>query len=231
MILRAENLSVGYTKPILQNVNFAIENPCLIGVVGTNGAGKSTLLKTLCGLTSALSGSIFVNEKNINTFSVQSLSEQVTYLPGAKTFHADLTVKELLFLAEDINDFAFYKTPELTENQRAILQMLSIADLENKALNKLSDGQYQLTSVAFSLCRNTPILLLDEPLAFLDFRNRKLLMNHLSELPKKRQKTVLFSTHDLNVLSHCDSVWHIENETMNVIENDSIVNFVKQLSE
>lgn len=230
MILQAKHLSIGYTQPLLQNVQFAVEKPCLIGVVGENGAGKSTLLKTLCGLTPPLSGSLILNGKDISLLSVKELAAQITYLPGAKAFHPNLTVKELLLLADSSTSFSFYKIPELNDVQRAVLTQLGISHLVDKSLGKLSDGQYQLASIAFALCRNTSILLLDEPLAFLDFKNRKLLLQHLQNIVQVGQKNALFSTHDLYVLPYCDAVWHVEGGSLKVIEKTEISRFVEQMT-
>lgn len=237
MILQSNNLTIGYTvaehsrsQPLLQNINFAVEKPCLIGVVGENGAGKSTLLKTVCGLTPPLSGSVILNDKDISSLSVKELAAQITYLPGTKTFHPNLTVKELLLLADATAQFSFYKIPELNKAQQAVLAQLGISHLTDKSLGKLSDGQYQLASVAFALCRNTPVILFDEPLAFLDFRNRKRLMNQLSDLAIEKQKSIIFSSHDLHVLHHCHSVWHLENGAFSVIEKADISEFVEGLN-
>lgn len=237
MILQSNNLTIGYTvaehsrsQPLLQNINFAVEKPCLIGVVGENGAGKSTLLKTVCGLTPPLSGSVILNDKDISSLSVKELAAQITYLPGTKTFHPNLTVKELLLLADATALFSFYKIPELNKAQQAVLAQLGISHLTDKSLGKLSDGQYQLASVAFALCRNTPVILFDEPLAFLDFRNRKLLMRCFTQLVNDFGKTILFSSHDLYVLPQCDLVWHIDNEAFLVMEKAEISEFIEGLN-
>lgn len=229
MILQAQHLTAGYKQPVLQDICFAVEKPQLIGLVGENGVGKSTLLKTLCGLIAPLSGAILLNGKNIQSLSVKQTSEQITYLPGTRTFHPQLTVKELLLLADSNSPFSFYNTPPLTEKQQNALKQLHIQHLLHHPLGKLSDGQYQLASVAFALCRNTPIILFDEPLAFLDFNNRKLLMRYFANLVAEWGKTILFSSHDLYVLQQCHQAWHIENRSSTTIPSSEIAGFVEHL--
>lgn len=230
MILQSNHLAVGYSQTLVKNIDFSVEKPSLIGVVGSNGAGKSTLLKTLCGLLLPLSGSVILNGKNTELLSIKEIATQITYLPGSKTFHPNLTVKELLLLATMNTAFSFYKIPALNEVQQNALERLGIVHLAEKPLGKLSDGQYQLASVAFALCRNTSVILFDEPLAFLDFHNRKLLLRYFSQLVSSFGKTILFSSHDLYVLHHCDKIWQIEDGAFSEIEKNAIADFVEHLS-
>jgi len=225
MILEIKNMFAGYDDAFLEEVNIAIEHPQLIGLVGINGSGKSTLLKAICGLIKPVKGSIYLNEQSIISFTSTELAKQITYLPSAKSFYANLTVNELILLSSNQGlPFSFQPT-QVSPKQLELLAKFGISDLLNRKLYSLSDGQYQLASIVFSISRNTPIILLDEPLAFLDYSNRKLFTNQLSGLVKTENKVLVFSSHDLHVLQACDSVWSIDSTKLVNISKEEIADF------
>jgi ABC-type cobalamin/Fe3+-siderophores transport system ATPase subunit len=229
MKIAFQHTAIGYKAPCIQNVNFEIESPALIGLVGDNGVGKSTLLRTFCGLVPALSGEITINGTAISKVDMNTLSRHITFLPNSKSFYLNLTVQELLSLSADMHSLFRVDAKILGDYVLELIALFGIQDLLQRKLVSLSDGQYQLVSIVFALSRQTEIVLLDEPLAFLDYSNRKRFMEIFAALVHKENRLVVFSSHDLAVLNKCNQLWYIDTNSIKVIEEQVITKFCEQL--
>lgn len=205
-MLQLKNLHIGYKqkhgiKEVLSGLNLAMNKGELVGLIGSNGIGKSTLLKTIIGALAPLSGEIFIGEKNINSLSQQEISRLISIVLTDKIGGFNLTVFDVVAAGRIpyLNAFG-----QLKENDIGIvnhsLETAGIKDLGRNFFDELSDGQKQKVLIAKSLAQQTPVILMDEPTAFLDFESRKQLFRILEELVKEQQKLVIVSSHDLEVL-------------------------------
>jgi len=221
-MLRLEQVSIGYTqrdgshKTVVEDINASMEDHCLTCLIGVNGAGKSTLFRTLCGAIRPLSGQIFLENRVLSDFSRNERAQRISVVLTERMQHQMLTVEELVLLgrAPYTN---FWGNP--TENDRAAvekaMQLTNISQMREREVSRLSDGERQKAFVAMALAQETPVILLDEPTAFLDYPSKIALYRMLNSLAKDAGKSILFSTHDLDMaLRISDCVWYIDNKRL-----------------
>jgi iron complex transport system ATP-binding protein len=205
-MLRVKDLNIGYrqkrgAKEILSGLNFTIGKGELIGLVGSNGIGKSTLLKTIIGSLKPLSGEITLDGKHLESLSAEELSKIISIVLTDKVGGFNLTVFDIVASGRIpyLNAFGQLKESDV-EIVNKSLETIGIKDLSQNYFDELSDGQKQKVLITKSLAQETPVILMDEPTAFLDFESRLQLFELLKQLVKEQQKTVIVSSHDLDVL-------------------------------
>lgn len=209
-----KNLSVGYKKgkkyvAVKQDINLKAHSGELIALVGSNGIGKSTLLRTLTGFQKALGGEILLNERRLSSFSVKELARVLSFVSTEAVRVQNLRVWELLSMGR----YPYTNLMgTLTEEDNIIIQraieQVGLSGYEDRMIDQISDGERQRAMIARTLVQDTPLIILDEPTAFLDIRNRYEIIHLLHDFVKNENKTILFSTHDLNIsTSEVDKIW------------------------
>jgi ABC-2 type transport system ATP-binding protein len=167
-------------RAALQSVSFELSQGELVGIVGPNGAGKTTLLSILAGVLSPDEGEL--------TISGRDAGSRVGWVPQSPALYSKLSVAENLRL--------FARLEKLPDPEAAVTRMLTQTDLADRAdeeVGKLSGGNQQRVNIAIGLLSEPALLLLDEPSASLDPRQRERLWDFISALGT----TVVFSTHDV----------------------------------
>lgn len=203
---------------LLKDLNITADQGELISLIGTNGSGKSTLLKTLANLHHLLSGEISFDNKPLSLFSSLEFAKKVAFVSSEIINVGYLKVKDLVALGR----FPHQKySTKLNRSDRIIiersLRLTGMLDFSEKNINEISDGERQKLMIARALAQDTDIILLDEPTAFLDISNKIEVLKILKESCEKENKTIIFSTHDLNMaLKQVDKVWLIKDK--NIIE-------------
>jgi iron complex transport system ATP-binding protein len=201
-----QHLDIGYktkrnNQIVFKNLHAKFELGSLIGLMGDNGIGKSTLLKTLTGYLEPLNGNIFIQNKNINTFFYQELATLISIVTTEKIGGFNLTAYDVVSLGRTPYLSLFGK---LTPRDEAIIESslttLSIFHLKNKLMEELSDGQRQKVMIAKSLAQETPIIILDEPTAFLDYTSKHQLFQDLKRLCLEKNKLIIVSSHDIDLM-------------------------------
>lgn len=214
-VIETKQLSIGYLlkggkrKVIHEALDlqlFAGEVTCLLGL---NGAGKSTLLRTLCGFQPPLDGEIRLMGKPLDSYSQYNFSLTVGVVLTEKTNAGGITVYDLVSLGRHPYTGFF---GQLKAHDREIIgQSLEAAGIAHKSQNyvsELSDGERQKAMIAKVLAQQCPIILLDEPTAFLDVTSRIETMVLLHKLAVEQNKAILLSTHDLDLaLQMGDCLW------------------------
>lgn len=204
-VLKATDLSVGYfskKKPIwvAEGINFELKQGELIGLVGANGVGKSTLLRSLVGMQPILSGSIEINGKKVSTLSSLHLATQLSVVLTEAPASKNLTVQELVTLGRQPYTNWMGSLSETDKKQiKYALDITDTAKLAHKKCFELSDGQLQRASIARALAQDTPLILLDEPTTHLDLYHRAYILKLLKHLTSETGKTILFSTHEIDL--------------------------------
>ncbi len=182
------------------------EVTCLLGL---NGAGKSTLLRTLCGFQPALGGSIDIMGKPLSTYSQRDISLSIGVVLTEKTNAGGITVYELVSLGR--HPYTGFFGQLKPEDHKVIEESLQAAGIAHKAHNyvsELSDGERQKAMIAKALAQQCPIIILDEPTAFLDITSRIETMVLLRRLANTQDKSILLSTHDLDLaIQMGDCLW------------------------
>jgi iron complex transport system ATP-binding protein len=197
MTIKTQKLSVGYKRPLVENLSFEIPNG-LTCLTGPNGSGKSTLLKTMAGLMKPLAGSIFVFGKDCSVINARDLAKLIAFVPAR--FPAETNIKVFDFVAlgriPHTNAFGKLEKNDL-EKLNSAMEQAEVADFAKRRVNNLSDGEKQRVALARALAQDTKILLMDEPTAFLDYSHRIKLFEFLTE--KQKDKICFISTHELDL--------------------------------
>lgn len=217
--IHAEGLTIGYRqergrkKTVQENLGFTLAPGRLTCLLGPNGAGKSTLLRTLCGAQKPFGGTLEINGKSIRTMSEKELSRLVGVVLTDPVFAGGLTVHELVSLGRQPHSGFFGVLTE--HDHQVVARALESAGVAHKAdcyFAQLSDGERQKTLIAKVLAQESPVILLDEPTAFLDVVSRIEVMNLLRKLAGEG-KTILLSTHDTEqAFRMADHLWLLSKE-------------------
>lgn len=210
------HLSTGYFSRsssviVSANINGAAEEGELVALIGLNGSGKSTLLKTLASLQSPIEGDIQVLHKPLKVYTAGMLARTIAFVSSSRTRSPAVTVKEMVELGRYPYTNWLGSMTEMDEKQvMDALSMVHAEHMAEKNLNQISDGEFQRVHIARALCQDTPIIILDEPTAFLDIINRYEIIVLLRDLCRLKNKTILFSTHEWSAaLQLADRVWYL----------------------
>ncbi|WP_203292846.1 ABC transporter ATP-binding protein [Luteirhabdus pelagi] len=203
-VLKTDNLTIGYTGrqsvTVGSHISFELQEGELIGLVGANGIGKSTLLRTLTGMQSQLDGSILLKGKELSQYSSLELAQQLSVVLTEGPSSKNLTVMELVSLGRQ--PYTNWMGALSTSDKKAVQQALINTETKTLAHRKcfeLSDGQLQRVAIARALAQDTPLIVLDEPTTHLDLYHRAYILKLLRQLAKETGKTVLFSTHEIDL--------------------------------
>ncbi|MBP5210582.1 MAG: ABC transporter ATP-binding protein [Bacteroidales bacterium] len=219
MELTINNLTVGYISRggrreiVRENIDLTLKSGEVTCLLGLNGVGKSTLLRTVCRFQKKLSGEILLDGKNIDQFSQIEYATLIGVVLTDRTNVGGITVYELVSLGRQPHTGFF---GHLNANDRAIvtnaISAVGMSDKASKYVSELSDGERQKAMIAKTLAQECPIMILDEPTAFLDATSRIETMILLRKLAKEQNKAILLSTHDLdNALKMADRIWLMGN--------------------
>ncbi len=213
--IELENLSVGYEQPgnlpleILKGINFSAVQGEMVALIGSNGIGKSTLLRTLVGFQKYFSGHVKINGEELNKIGPKQVARIMSFVSTENIRVANMTVFDLV---------AFGRFPytnwigKLTdEDHRSVMEAVEkvgLTGFEGRQITRISDGERQRAMIARAVAQDTPVIFLDEPTAFLDVSNKYEIFHLLQVLTKEKGKTVVLSTHDLNIaLREVDKLW------------------------
>lgn len=209
------DLSIGYPlkrggkKSIHDSLNLKLYSGQVTCLLGLNGAGKSTLLRTLCAFQPPLSGDIHLQGRPLSSYSQHDFSLTVGVVLTERTNAGGITVYELVSLGRHPYTGFFGQLKK--QDKDIIEQSLDAVGISHKASNyvsELSDGERQKAMIAKTLAQQCPVILLDEPTAFLDVTSRIETMVLLRKLAVEQQKTILLSTHDLDLaIQMGDCLW------------------------
>ncbi len=220
MKLEINNLSIGYKghPPLCSDINFSVESGTSVALIGDNGSGKSTLLRTIASLHPHLGGDILLNGEDISRMNLSHRSTCLSFVSTEPIMGGYTTVEQVVSLGRvPYSGWA----GRLSDADRSIVEsaMIETNTLEfaDRSINTLSDGQRQRVMIARALCQSTPVLVLDEPTAFLDPKNRSGVIDLLNRLAVEQGKIVIYSTHEVDLARISGSVlWHLENSHLNI---------------
>jgi iron complex transport system ATP-binding protein len=204
-ILKATDLSIGYSNKkensvIASNLDLSLEKGKLIALIGANGIGKSTLLRTLTGIQKPLSGTVFLDQKNIHTLDNLLLAQNLSVVLTDTLPPSNLTVFELIALGRQpyTNWIGKLTNLDIAKVNQAVA-LTQITHLVDKKHYEISDGQLQIVLIARALAQDTPLIILDEPTTHLDLLHKVTLLKLLKKLTQETGKCILFSTHDIDM--------------------------------
>ena len=178
-------------------------------LIGHNGTGKSTLLRTIARLQPSIDGRVLIGDNNISTLKPTHLSRMLSIVLTSRPDVRNMTVEELVALGRaPYTGFWGRLSADDRRIVRHSIESVGITAMAERRVCTLSDGEMQKVMIAKSLAQQTPVILLDEPTAFLDFPGKIDLMLLLQRLAHEERKTILLSTHDLETaLQTADRLW------------------------
>jgi len=213
-LLAAQQLTIGYRsgrheKAVAQLLDLELRAGELVALIGPNGAGKSTLMRTLAGLQLPLHGQIHLGETPLPQLSPAALAKQLAVVLTERVEIGNLSAYALIALGRHpYTDWRGTLSPHDEEIVRWALTAVNAIPLAQRPVTELSDGERQKIMIARALAQEAPILLLDEPTAFLDLPRRVEILRLLGTLTKSAPRAILVSTHDLDLaLRVADRLW------------------------
>jgi iron complex transport system ATP-binding protein len=232
-MIRFQQTHIGYKKALISIENLELESSAIYALVGRNGSGKSTFLKSITGQISLLGGNLEIDARSTKEVKAAELSRIISFVESKFDGVSFLTVENYLALgrAPYTNALGRLSAKDMEIVHEVAEEMGLTKFLEKDTIN-LSDGERQLCAIARALVQQTPILLLDEPTAFLDFANKQLLIDKLLHIAKEKQKCIIFSTHDLDLcIENKIEFLALKNRTLNKIScqtKDELIRFLEE---
>lgn len=215
-IIQLQNLSIGYhskrganVRYVASDIDASLYNGELTTILGANGIGKSTLIRTITKSQPPLKGDVLLMNRSINSYTSGELATIVSVVLTDKLDLKNTKVFDLVGMGRaPYTGFWGALQPSDIEIVEQSLELVNISSLGNRMVDTLSDGERQKVMIAKALAQQTPVILLDEPTAFLDFPSKVETMQLLHKLAKELGKTILLSTHDLDLaLQVADKIW------------------------
>ena len=196
-------------------MNFSLQQGELSAIVGVNGIGKSTLLRTLGKVQPKLSGSIFLGNKDLQSYSTMELASTISVVLTESLASKNLTVLELIALGRQPYTNWIGKLSDIDKSKiQEAISMVDLDELKYKKCYELSDGQLQRVMIARALTQDTSIILLDEPTSHLDLHHKVQILKLLKSIAHKTQKTILFTSHEIEMaIQLCDKILIMNKET------------------
>lgn len=201
--IQIENLALSINgKPILHDITTSVECGEYVSIIGPNGAGKTTLIRCLLGMY-PYQGSIRISGTECAEVSARELARQISYVPQTHDIEFPLPVFDFVMMGRYpyLSALAPAQKKDIQTVEDA-MKMTGIQPLRNRRLGTLSGGERQKVYIAAALAQETPIILLDEPATFLDWKHQAEVMHLLKQINNEHNVTMIAVNHDLNSAAH-----------------------------
>lgn len=208
-MIELKDFSIGYQgRTLLEDINVSIPEGWLTALLGRNGTGKSTLLSAMSGAKRDYSGSVIISGIDVRSCPQHKLATTISFVSTEKVRIPNMLCEDLVALGRaPYTNWIGKIREEDREIVRKSLETVGMLQFADKSMDRMSDGECQRIMIARALAQDTPVILLDEPTSFLDLPNRYELCDLLRRLAHEQGKTILFSTHELDIaVSICDSI-------------------------
>ncbi len=198
MSLRTDRLAVGYNgHAILEDINVDVPAGAFAVLLGPNGSGKSTFLRTVAGASAPVGGHVEIDGMRPDRLKPRELARRLAMVFTDRTGGGALTVREAVEIGRHPYTGLWGRLSE--EDHAKVAEAIAAVGMSDKAeryIGTLSDGERQKAMIARALAQDTPLIVLDEPTAFLDVAGRVEVLRLLSDLSHSG-KAILLSTHDI----------------------------------
>ncbi len=199
--IRCENISVGYgDHVVVSDATLVLHKGEILTLVGPNGAGKSTLLKTLARVLPLKAGTVYLSERDLMSLKNREIAQKMAVLLTHGKDPGMITCREVI----EMGRFPYTNMAgTITASDRAIveeaMEQTGVRDLAQQEYTRISDGQRQRVLLARALCQQPEILILDEPISYLDIKYKLEFLTTLQRLVKQRDISVVMTLHELDL--------------------------------
>lgn len=209
-VLKINGLQIGYKgNALMPPIDALLHEGEAVALVGANGSGKTTLFKTLTGSLKPLAGQVELCGRPLESYTPNERAKLFSLVLTEKPDDLFLSVFDLVAAGRYPHSGLMAKlSEEDVEMIKAKLQVVGVEHLINRDFVSLSDGEKQKVMIAKALVQDTPIIYMDEPSAFLDYPSKVELLHLISRLATEEGKSILYSSHDLELLlKHASTMW------------------------
>lgn len=225
-LLKIENLVTGYRQGkrneiiLHRSLNLELFPGELICMLGPNGAGKSTLLRTIIGFEKSFCGKIYFSGVQSDHINIKEIARLVSVVLTDKIDDAYLSAYEVISSGRyPYGNFLGQLTVQDKIIVEVAIKLIGVEKYTKNYFHQLSDGEKQKVMIARAIAQDTPLIFLDEPIAYVDSPSKVAIMNIIRTLSTKHKKGVLLATHDLDAaLKFADRIWLIGKNGMNVLD-------------
>lgn len=214
MILNVQGVRFHYpSRPVLEQVSFAVDKGQVLAILGTNGTGKTTLLKCINRILTPAVGTVLIGGAPVASLSRNALAQQIGYVEQQRV-GSRATVFNTVLLGRKP-----YIRWDITQHDMEIagqaLETLGLADYALRCLDELSGGELQKVIIARALAQEPQVLLMDEPTSSLDLKNQLEVINLIRQISRARGIAAVVAMHDLNLaLRFADRFILLKNKTI-----------------
>jgi iron complex transport system ATP-binding protein len=218
-MIQLKNVEIGYRSALLTIEKLVLETGKFYAIIGKNGIGKTTFIHTILGLIPAIKGEIEINNQNIHRISANQRAKLVAHVPSKFEGVQHLSTRDFIAMGRaPYTNFLGKLAEEDWKLVDEISAELGIESFLQKDTSELSDGERQIASIAKALVQKTPVIVLDEPTAFLDYANRMSVQKLLQKVAKNANVCIIQSSHDLELcLEFADEMLIVEPNKKTII--------------
>jgi iron complex transport system ATP-binding protein len=199
--LRAEHVRLAYDdRVVVDDLSFDVPSGAITVIVGPNACGKSTLLRALARLLTPTAGTVLLDGEQIRRMPTRVVAQRLGILPQQPIAPDGITVADLVGRGRHPHQHFFRQWS--TDDEAIVteaMEMTGTIELAERSVDELSGGQRQRAWIAMALAQGTEILLLDEPTTFLDLTHQVEVLDLLTELNDRSERTIVCVLHDLNL--------------------------------
>ncbi|MFF7334043.1 ABC transporter ATP-binding protein [Streptomyces sp. NPDC090306] len=198
--LRATALRLSYdNRVVVDGLDLAVPPGRITAVVGANACGKSTLLRALARLLAPRGGAVHLDGRELHSIPSRELAQRLGILPQTPVAPEGLTVVDLVNRGRSPHQTWWRQWSRADEEAvHRALASTGMTDLADRAVDELSGGQRQRAWIAMAVAQGTPVLLLDEPTTYLDLAHQIDVLDLITDLNRRENRTVVMVLHDLN---------------------------------
>ncbi len=199
-MIEFKDTTIGYSTPLLDIDNMRLETGNVYVLIGKNGVGKSTFLRSINGEIHPIQGEIRIDGQRSNDFTNSTRAKTLSFTAAGFKGIPFLSTFDYVALGRTPHTGVLGRLSDVDQEQiHQALETTGIAHLSGRYTDQLSDGERQLATIAKSLAQQTPVILLDEPSAFLDYLNKRTLMQTLKRIAAEENKCIVLSSHDIDI--------------------------------
>lgn len=196
-----QKMSAGYDgKPLIREMEIALEKGQILSLIGPNGAGKSTVLKSIAGQLRLLGGAVFLGEDVLSEMRGDELAKKMSVVFTEKLQTELKSCRDVA--ASGRYPYTGWFGVLSKEDERIVdeaMELVRITQISGQDFDKISDGQKQRVMLARAICQEPEIVILDEPTSYLDVRHKLEFLSVLEEMREKKGLTVIMSMHELEL--------------------------------